>query len=129
LQGKVAASASRIQRSHFNSYEGGSKGKLRNLTVFNWPLLLFCALTFYYFAVLKIEYREGWLLDLGHSNATEYFAQAKALLKDGYPYLQIGYKKLPSMYPLGDLPMLQTRWRATVSGSVIPLLDSAPGSV
>jgi hypothetical protein len=72
-------------------------------------LLLLCALTFYYFAVLKIDYRESWLLDLGHSDATEYFAQAKALLKDGWPSLQIGYDKLPSTYPLG-YPVLMLPW-------------------
>ena len=108
------------------------KRNFRNFTTVPFlagTLLLLCALTFYYFAVLKIDYHESWLLDFGRSDASQYFAQAKALLKDGYPYLQIGYEKLPSMYPLGDLPMLQTRWRATVSGSVIPLLDSAPGSV
>jgi hypothetical protein len=92
-------------------------------------LLLLCALTFYYFAVLKIDYNESWLLDLGHSDASEYFAQAEALLKDGYPYLQIGYEKLSSMYRFGDSPMLPTRWRATVSAAVIALLDSARGSV
>jgi hypothetical protein len=71
--------------------------------------LLICALTFYYFAVLKIDYREGWLLDLGHSDATEYFAQARALLKGGLPYLQIGYDKVPSTYPLG-YPALMLPW-------------------
>ena len=63
--------------------------------------LLICALTFYYYAVLKVDYRESWLLDLGHSDPAEYFAQARALLKDGWPSIQIGYDKLPSEYPLG----------------------------
>ena len=71
--------------------------------------LLICAVTFYYFAVLKTEYHESWLLDLGHSDATEYFAQAKALLKDGYPYVQIGYAKVPSVYPFG-YPVLMLPW-------------------
>jgi len=64
-------------------------------------LLLLCALTFYYFAVLKIDYHESWLLDFGHGDPSQYFAQAKALLKDGYPYLQIGYDKVPAGPPLG----------------------------
>ena len=60
-------------------------------------LLLLCALTFYYFAVLRIDYSKTTLLDLGpHPDATEYFAQAKALYRDGWPSIQIGYEKLPS---------------------------------
>ena len=43
-------------------------------------LLLLCALTFYYFAVLRIDYTKTTLLDLGpYPDPTEYFAQAKAL--------------------------------------------------
>jgi hypothetical protein len=73
-------------------------------------LLLLCALTFYYFAVLKIDYRRTMLLDLGpHPDATEYFAQAKSLLKDGWPSIQIGYDKLPSRYPFG-YPLLMIPW-------------------
>lgn len=69
-------------------------------------LLLLCALTFYYFAVLRIDYRKTTLLDLGpYPDATEYFAQAKALRRDAWPYIQIGYEKLPSRYPFG-YPML-----------------------
>jgi hypothetical protein len=57
-------------------------------------LFLFCALVFYYFAVLKIDYRRTGLLDLGpHPDAMEYFAQARSLLKDG----------IPSRYPFGIL--------------------------
>jgi hypothetical protein len=45
-------------------------------------ILVFCALTFYYFAVLRIDYAKTSLLDLSPSpDAPEYFAQAKALLK------------------------------------------------
>jgi hypothetical protein len=65
-------------------------------------LLLLCALTFYYFAVLRIDYSKTMLLDLApHPDATEYFAQAKALRRDGWPSIQIGYEKLPSRYPFG----------------------------
>jgi hypothetical protein len=63
--------------------------------------LLICTLTFHYFAVLKVDYRESCLLDLGHPDATECFAQVKALLKDGSPYLQIAYDNAPSEISLG----------------------------
>src|SRR6266540_4937560 len=73
-------------------------------------LLLLCALTFYYFAVLKIDYRETALLDLRpYPDAVEYFAQAKAMLKDRWPFIQIGYDKLPSRYPFG-YPALMLPW-------------------
>jgi hypothetical protein len=72
--------------------------------------LLLCALTFYYFAVLRIDYAETALLDLGPGpDAMEYFAQAKALLHDGWPSIQIGYDKLPSRFPFG-YPVLMVPW-------------------
>ena len=71
--------------------------------------LLLCALTFYYFAVLKVDYYKTGLLDLGWSDASCYFAQAKAIMKDGYPYLNFGYKKLPSIWPSG-YPALMLPW-------------------
>ena len=97
------------------------KRNFRNFTTVPFlvgTLLLLCALTFYYFAVLKIEYREGWLLDFGHGDPSEYFAQAKALLKDGYPYLQIGYDKVPARHPLG-YPVLMLPWL-----KILPETDS-----
>ena len=73
-------------------------------------LLFVCALAFYYFAVLGIDYHKTPLLDLTpHPDATEYFAQAKALLRDGWPSIQIGYEKLPSRYPPG-YPALMLPW-------------------
>jgi hypothetical protein len=73
-------------------------------------LLLLCALTFYYFAVLRIDYSKTTLLDLGpYPDATEYFAQGKALYRDGWPSIQIGYEKLPSRYPFG-YPALMLPW-------------------
>ena len=73
-------------------------------------LLLICALTFYYFAVLRIDYGETPLLNLApHPDATEYFAQAKALQSDAWPSIQIGYEKLPSRYPFG-YPALMLPW-------------------
>ena len=50
-------------------------------------LLLVCALTFYYFAVLRVDYTKTTLLDLApHPDATEYFAQAKALYRDAMAF-------------------------------------------
>ena len=77
---------------------------------FAGALLLFCALTFYYFSVLRIDYHKTALLDLGpYPDAAEYFAQAKALLEDKWPSIQIGYDKLPSRYPPG-YPALMLPW-------------------
>jgi hypothetical protein len=79
-----------------------SKRDLANSSFFAGLLLLFCALTFYYFAVLRIDYKKTPLPDLGpYPDATEYFAQAKALSKGRWPSIQIGYEKLPSRYPPG----------------------------
>ena len=73
-------------------------------------LLLLAALTFYYFTVLRVDYSQTALLDLGpHPDATEYFAQATALRRDGWPSIQIGFEKLPSRYPFG-YPMLMLPW-------------------
>src|SRR5256886_3827480 len=72
-------------------------------------LLFICALVFYYFSVLTIDYRDTSLLDLGQSDATHYFAQAKALLRYGFPSVQIGYDKLPSLWPAG-YPALMLPW-------------------
>jgi len=91
--------------------------KLANAQLLAGVLLLFCALTFYYFAVLRIDYRKTTLLDLGpYPDATEYFAQAKALRRDAWPYIQIGYEKLPSRYPFG-YPMLMLPWLKILRGT------------
>jgi len=69
-----------------------------------------CALAFYYFSVLHIDYHKTDLLDLGpYPDAVEYFAQANAILKKGAPAIQIGYEKLPSRYPPG-YPLLTVPW-------------------
>src|SRR5207237_8329722 len=79
--------------------------------------LFLCALSFYSFAVLKIDYRKTALLDLGpHPDATEYFAQGTALLKDRWPSIQIGYDKLPSRYPVG-YPVLMLPWLRVLPGA------------
>ena len=80
-------------------------------------LLLFCALTFYSFAVFRINYSKTKLFDLGpHPDATEYFAQAKAMRRDGWPSIQIGYEKLPSRYPPG-YPVLMLPWLNMLRGA------------
>jgi hypothetical protein len=71
-------------------------------------LLLFCALAFYYFAVLKIDYRKTWLLYF-RADTADYFAQAKSLLKGERPQLQLGYDKLPPQLPPG-YPVLMLLW-------------------
>lgn len=82
-------------------------------------LLLLAALIFYYFAVLRLDYQKTELLDLGpYPDAVEYFAQAKAMLKDGWPSIQIGYDKLPSRYPFG-YPVLMVPWL-----KILPQADS-----
>ena len=82
---------------------------------FAGALLLLCALTFYYFSVLRIDYSKTTLLDLGpRPDATEYFAQAKALYRDHRPSIQIGYEKLPSRCPFG-YPALMLPWLKVLS--------------
>ncbi len=84
-------------------------------------LLLLCALTFYYFAVLRVDYSKTMLVDLApHPDATEYFAQAKALRRDGWPSIQIGYEKLPSRYPPG-YPVLMLPWLKVLPGADVVL--------
>jgi 4-amino-4-deoxy-L-arabinose transferase-like glycosyltransferase len=81
-------------------------------------LLFVCALTFYYFAVLKFDYHRTRLLDLGWSDPSEYFGQAKAMLRGELPYVNFGYEKLPSRYPVG-YPALMVPWL-----KVLPEADS-----
>ena len=83
--------------------------------------LLLCALTFYYFAVLRIDYAKTALLDLAPGpDAMEYFAQAKAMLHDGWPSIQIGYDKLPSRFPFG-YPVLIVPWLKLLPASQVIL--------
>jgi hypothetical protein len=76
------------------------------------------AIAFYYLAVLNVDYYKTGLLDLGWSDPSYYFAQAKAIMRDGYPYLNFGYQKLPSNYPPG-YPALILPWL-----KVLPDADS-----
>jgi hypothetical protein len=74
---------------------------------------IFCfvlALLFYYGAVLRIDFKRTYFLDLGpYPDGVEYFAQANSILKEGAPTIQIGYDKLPSRYPPG-YPVLMIPW-------------------
>jgi hypothetical protein len=73
-------------------------------------ILHLCALTFYWFAVLRIDYEKTALLDLNpYPDAAEYFGQAQAMAAEGKPSIQIGYDKLPSRYPPG-YPVLMLPW-------------------
>src|SRR2546430_10758711 len=95
--------------------------KFANAQFLVGALLLLCALTFYYFAVLRIDYSKTMLLDLGpYPDATEYFAQAKALRREGWPSIQIGYDKLPSRFPFG-YPVLMLPWL-----KILPGADAVP---
>ena len=79
--------------------------------------LLLCALIFYYFAVLRLDYRKTRLLDLGpYPDAVEYFVQAKAMFKGRWPSIQIAYDKLPSRYPFG-YPVLMLPWLKILPGA------------
>ena len=96
--------------------DGSHKGFATG-SFFAGALLLLCALTFYYFAVLRIDYSKTMLLDLGpRPDATEYFAQAKALYRDRRPSIQIGYEKLPSRGFFG-YPALMLPWLKALSGA------------
>ena len=81
-------------------------------------LLFICALIFYYLSVLTIDYRDTNLLYLGHSDPAHYFAQAKALLNHELPTIQIGYEKLPPLWPVG-YPALMLPWL-----KILPAADS-----
>jgi len=81
-------------------------------------LLFICALIFYYFSVLTFNYRDSKLLYLGYADAATYFAQGKALLKHELPAIQIGYEKLPPLWPVG-YPTLMLPWL-----KILPEADS-----
>ena len=56
-------------------------------------VLLLLAIAFYYFSVLNVDYYKTGLLDLGWSDPSYYFAQAKAIMRDGYPVLELRLQK------------------------------------
>jgi hypothetical protein len=82
----------------------------RSLGIATGVLCFILSLFFYYGTVLGVQLKRTALLDLGpYTDAVEYFAQAKAMLRDGWPSIQIGYDKLPSRYPPG-YPALMLPW-------------------
>jgi hypothetical protein len=84
--------------------------RLRSLDIATGVLLLILSLLFYYGTVLRVQFTRTDFLDLGpYPDAVEYFAQAKSILKEGAPTIQIGYDKLPSRYPPG-YPTLMIPW-------------------
>ncbi len=85
-------------------------GGKRSLGIATGVCLFVLSLLFYYWAVLRIEFKRTDFLDLGpYTDAVEYFAQANSILKGGAPTIQIGYDKLPSRYPPG-YPILMIPW-------------------
>ncbi len=84
--------------------------RLGSLDIAVGVLLLILSLLFYYGTVLRVPFSRTDFLDLGpYPDAVEYFAQAKSILKEGAPTIQIGYDKLPSRYPPG-YPILMIPW-------------------
>ena len=84
--------------------------RLRSPDITTGVLLLILSLLFYYGTVLRVPFSRTDFLDLGpYPDAVEYFAQAKSILKEGAPTIQIGYDKLPSRYPPG-YPILMIPW-------------------
>jgi hypothetical protein len=87
----------------------------RSLGIATGVLCFILSLFFYYGTVLGVQLKRTALLDLGpYTDAVEYFAQAKAMLRDGWPSIQIGYDKLPSRYPPG-YPALMLPWLKILS--------------
>lgn len=87
-----------------------SPRKIGAASILSGFLLLLCALSFYYFAVLRIDFARTQLLDLPpEPDAPEYFAQARSLSDDGWPAIRIGRDRLPSRYPPG-YPVLMLPW-------------------
>src|SRR4029077_13845903 len=100
--------------------EYGSGGKIstspattarqRSLSLITAVLCFVLALLFYYGTVVRVQFSRTDFLDLGpYTDGVEYFAQAKSILKEGAPTIQIGYDKLPSRYPPG-YPILMIPW-------------------
>lgn len=78
--------------------------------VLNGVFLFLCALIFYYFSVLDIDYKKSSLLNLKPGpDAVEYFAQARALAEGQMPLIQLGRERLPSTFPPG-YPALIVPW-------------------
>jgi hypothetical protein len=82
----------------------------RSLSLITGVLCFVLSLLFYYGTVVRVQFSRTDFLDLGpFTDGVEYFAQAKSILKEGAPTIQIGYDKLPSRYPPG-YPILMIPW-------------------
>ena len=82
----------------------------RSISLITGVLCFVLSLLFYYGTVVRVDFSRTDFLDLGpYPDAVEYFAQAKSILKEGAPTIQIGYDKLPSRYPPG-YPILMIPW-------------------
>src|SRR5205809_326562 len=82
----------------------------RSLSFITGILCFALSLLFYYGTVVRVQFDRTDFLDLGpFTDGVEYFAQAKSILKEGAPTIQIGYDKLPSRYPPG-YPILMIPW-------------------
>ncbi len=82
----------------------------RSLSLITGVLCFVLSLLFYYGTVVRVQFSQTDFLDLGpYTDGVEYFAQAKSILKEGAPTIQIGYDKLPSRYPPG-YPILMIPW-------------------
>ena len=82
----------------------------RSLSLITGVLCFVLSLLFYYGTVVRVQFSQTDFLDLGpYPDGVEYFAQAKSILKEGAPTIQIGYDKLPSRYPPG-YPILMIPW-------------------
>ncbi len=82
----------------------------RSISLITGVLCFVLSLLFYYGTVLRVDFSRTDFLDLGpYPDGVEYFAQAKSILKEGAPTIQIGYDKLPSRYPPG-YPILMIPW-------------------
>src|SRR3954447_2261339 len=82
----------------------------RSLSLITGILCFALSLLFYYGTVVRVQFNRTDFLDLGpFTDGVEYFAQAKSILNEGAPTIQIGYDKLPSRYPPG-YPLLMIPW-------------------
>ena len=111
-----------------------SKRDLANSSFLGGLLLLLCALTFYYFAVLRIDYQKTALLDLRpYPDATEYFAQGKELSKGRYAFntdrIRKAAVKVSAWLSRTDAPMAEdSPSNAFRSGPVSDESDNRPAS-
>ena len=92
------------------SASSATTARQRSLSLITAVLCFVLSLLFYYGTVVRVQFSRTDFLDLGpYTDGVEYFAQAKSILKEGAPTIQIGNDKLPSRYPPG-YPILMIPW-------------------